>query len=124
MEWRDSVNLLKPDQISKDPIERLERIHHLTGSSRVTQLRIDLADFDMRMAFARYIAIAARTSDSKGNTAIAYYTVHLLLGLNSARVLSAHGCLTVRTCILHYKSARKYWHYFWGRLYCSFKKHR
>ena len=43
----------------------LEKIHRLTGSSRYTQLRIDLVDFAERTAFAHYRSFAVGTVDTE-----------------------------------------------------------
>ena len=42
----------------------LEKIQRLTGSSRYTQLRIDLVDFEGRTAFANYKSFAVGTADT------------------------------------------------------------
>ena len=42
----------------------LEKIQRLTGSSRYTQLRIDLVDFEGRTAFANYRSFAVGTADT------------------------------------------------------------
>ena len=51
----------------------LEKIHCLTGSSRVTQLRIDLADFEGRTAFAHYSSFAVGTSDTEYKLVLSGY---------------------------------------------------
>ena len=51
----------------------LEKIHRLTGSSRVTQLRVDLADFEGRTAFAHYSSFAVGTSDTEYKLVLSGY---------------------------------------------------
>ena len=58
----------------------LEKIHRLTGSSRITQLRIDLADFEGGTAFAHYSSFAVGTADTEYKLVLSGYDANSTAG--------------------------------------------
>ena len=58
----------------------LDKIHRLTGSSRITQLRINLTDFEGRTAFAHYSSFAVGTADTEYKLVLSGYDANSTAG--------------------------------------------
>ena len=58
----------------------LEKIHRLTGSSRITQLRINLTDFEGGTAFAHYSSFAVGTADTEYKLVLSGYDANSTAG--------------------------------------------